>query len=245
MTRIIAASDAEAFATKLLPPVSRGLLAMHLLNESLEKVARNYALGQPNGVVVGGPAIGADHLGVTGLSAFIQTQIEEPLEGTYFVVARATSTMAADATKPMLFGTFQSPAAAGGGNTFGVSMVLTSQEQVAAYAGRGTSVSNDTSAAPTLAVPNTRDWALYAMQTPDAGGSRLVNLTHNTESTFITPLPRFRSNGKFRIGSGYMTFGGSADMALWSAYDRILTDEELSIQANWIRDYLRGRYITV
>lgn len=245
MTRIIAAAAAEAYSTKLLPPVSAGLRALHLLNGSVEKAARNYALGHPDGRVVGAPVVGAGFVNLTGLVNYIQTQLEEALEGTYFVAARATSAMEAGASRPMLFGTYLSEAAAGGGATFGVSLTLQSSTSVNANAGRGTSTGDDSAANTSITSPATTAWALYCLTVANAGATTLRDLTNNLQSQVSPGTPRFRSRGLMRIGSGYSTFGGSADQAIYAEYSRVLSADEIATQAAWIRAYLASQGVTV
>lgn len=245
MVRIISAGNASAIARKLLPPVSAGLLGIAWPGVSAARTALNFALGAADGVVVGEPTYEDGYAGFVGLADFVQTEVVEPTEATFFAVCRSTSAMAADATRPMFFGTFESAAAAGGGNTFGVSMVAPSATVMRFYASRGTSTSNDTSVPLNLTVADTTDWGLYSAIIPTAGNTSITSHTDNVTATSGTVLARFPSVGKFRLGSGFDDWGGSCDLALWVAYNRVLTATERATMATWCRAKALERGITV
>lgn len=246
MARIIASQSAEGFATKFLPPVSEGLLAWHFLNGSLEKAARNYAIGKPDASIVGAPTIGAGSVGFKGLANFLQTSIEEVTTGTYYMIGKTTDTRADNAHNPMYFGTFQSPAASGGGNTFGVSMAWSSPSVISGFASRGTSTADDTSAAAQLTNLNPNTWALYCLRTPGVGqGNVLTNLTTGAEAVGPAGADRLRSTGRFRIGSGYQTYEGLCDMAHWSAFAGYHTTEQMAAVYKTLKPYAAKWGITV
>ena len=238
MTLIAGLPNAEATSRKMLLPVSQGLKAIHLLNGSVEKAARNFALGGPDGAVIGNPVVGAGFVTFQGLASYIQTQIEETTEATIFCAARSLDTFADDAHRPMLYGTFQSPAAAGGGNTFGISAAMLSSVQINGYAARGTSTSDDTSTPAAISAGNTASWALYSQAVPNISPTVLRDHTNNLIDVDESSVARFRSTGKFRIGSGFTQFGGSCQLALWVYYDRVLSTTERDDTVAKLRQYL-------
>lgn len=245
MARIITDVSAEAVAKKFLPPVSTALLSWHFLNGSLEKAARNYALNRPDASVVGTPVASANYVSFKSLSNFLQTQHEETTSGTFFLVARTTDTLADVAHRPMFFGTFTSPAAAGGGSTFGVSMAATAAASIAANAARGTSVSDDGSYPATLTTETPSNWSLYSMTVSNVEGTKLTNETTGATVTSGAGVNRFRSTGKHRIGSGFGTYEGTSDIALWAAYGGILNAGGIADTVAMIRAYMAPRSIAV
>lgn len=240
MASIIGSLDAEAVSDKLLPPISRGLEAIFLTNGSLAKARKNFALGKPNGQIVGTPTVGAGYLRMTGNSHFVQTQVQETDYGTYFSIARAISDMSSLSQRPMVFSTFQSQAATESGLTIGVSLLLNGETNPVGYAGRGTSTGDDTSASVQLTNSDTTAWTLHSL-TIEAGRTVLRDHTRTLEAARISELPRFRSNGLYRIGSAYLDYNGVCDISLWQAHSVVLNDTERNTTVEFLRK-LSARY---
>lgn len=248
MTQIRDQSDSEDTATEYLAPVTRGLEGLHFINKTAAKAAKNYARGKNNGVFVGAPLIAdAQSLRLKGLSAYIQTDVVEAAVMTIFSVVKTADTLAADANRPMFYGTFQSPAAADPtGNTFGVSLYGTSATLYTAGAGRGTTNANDTSGGKTIAVTPTT-WALMVQEIGVGANAETRTTNQTTGVTGITTLalPRYPSAGRFRIGSGYEQFSGHGDVALWQAHSVLLDASEIATVVADIRAHMARRAITV
>ncbi|MGU3496339.1 hypothetical protein ACLBXM_20045 [Xanthobacteraceae bacterium A53D] len=247
-TRIIAKdADAEDTAAEYLASVRRGLEAIHLLNKSAAKAAKNYAPGKPNGVFVGSPlAAGGADMQLQSLSAYVQTQVVEAERMTIFGVVRSTDTFAGTSTRPMYWGTFQSPAAAGGGDTYGVGCYSNASNQHTGTGGKGTSHSDHTSGPASIA-GTVGNWALLCHEVGVGTGreTRITNMTTGASAITSNGLPRFLSTGRLRIGSGYTSFAGQSNMALWWAHSVLLTTDEIAAVAVEIRALMARRGITV
>jgi hypothetical protein len=255
MPRIIATGSLEASSRKFLMPVMEGLEGLFFLWGSPERCAINYAPGKPDGIVVGEPGIAENYASFQGQSKFVQTQVEETDEATIFTVGRIPGTPGTSAgTSSMLYGTYTSPAAAGGATTFGVSLTnFSDTDGVTALATRGNTVADDTSDG--IGIAAGIDWSqfdlfvhsFYAEGGNAANkGSRIRTIkTGQSAGPSSSPLPRFRSNGKLRIGSGYVNYAGLSDIALWAYYSRVLSANEQSKVIEKIQTLMSARGISI
>lgn len=231
-TRIVAKDvDAEDTATEYLAPVRRGLEALHLTNKSPAKALKNYAPGKSNGTFIGTPPIiSDDYLQFDALSAYIQTGVVETEQMTIFGVVRSSDTLATSGTRPMYWGTYMSlPQSGGSVTTYGIAAFSSAANTISAVAGRGTSTYDDVSGAINVAA-DLSGWTLVCQETGVGVGKETRITNYTTGATAITALatPRLVSAGKLRIGSGYSTYAGLGDIALWQCHNVLLTSEEIA-----------------
>lgn len=241
--------DAEAYATEYAAPVRRGLESWHFLNTSATKAARNYAPGKQSGSIIGTPVEFASHIQFKGLENFIQTNTSETANQTFFSVVKSTDSLVDDATRPMYFGTFKSQLPNGNpaDTTFGCALYAATSTGITATAGRGNTTLDDTAAGVTLSGQNPASWSLVVSTAhSNLSPATVKNVTSGVTTVGTTPtLPRLVSDGKYRIGSGFLQFGGTCDMAFWGAYSVVLTASEIDAVVADIRAYMLRRGITV
>ena len=241
--------DAEAFAREYAAPVRRNLEAWHFLNTSAAKASRNYAPGKPSGFVVGAPVESAGFMTFKGLANYIQTATPETAEQTFFSVVRSADTFASDANRPMFYGTFKQPLPGGTDTdtTFGCALYATTATGITATAGRGNTTADDTAAGVSLAGQTLASWSLivqtvYADLTPTTTKNETDGATGTASAS---ALPRLVSAGKYRIGSGFLQFGGLTDMAFFAAYSAVLTASEKAAVVADIRAQMLRRGVVV
>lgn len=246
-TQIVAKGvSGESFALKYAAPVRRGLEAWHFLNTDLVKAARNYAPGKPNAKVIGEPIIQPNFMQFKSLSNFLQTQVMESAAMTIFAVVRCFDTMADDAHKAMFLGTFRNDAAAGGGETFGVSMYTNNPTSLIGAASKGNTVDNDTASGAGLSNHDFSKFALVVQEvSAGTAPTRITNATTGVTVIGNSTLPRFPSVGLMRIGSGYHQFAGTGEIAFAALYSESLTATEIAAVVADIRRYMETRGIVV
>lgn len=217
----------------ILLPASRGIEAIHLLSGSAARGAVNRARLKPNAAVVGQCYEAPDRLGFQARANYLQTRTPEHAQMTFYSVVRSLDTMVDAGTQPMYYGNFTSPAAIGTGDTYGVGLFSTGAASYRAEAGRGTSVDDDINAEAALAADTVRSFSLL-VHTVGATSSTLYNATTGNSAASSTG-PRFRATGLLRIGSGYQTFSGACEMALWIAASVAHTTDERDRNLEFIR----------
>ncbi len=247
-TRLIAKDiDAEDTAVEYMAPVRRGLEAIHFMNKSGAKAAKNYAPGKPNGVFVGSPLItDPQYIRAKGNEAYVQTQVIETRAMTIFSVIRTLDALTGNATQPMFYGTFSSPPADGsGGLTFGVGLYR--QTNLTAVASRGTNTTNHQSGAVSLASPAAATWHLIVQEVGvgTAEETRVTSKTNGASSTSNNNLPRYPSRGTFRIGSGYSNYAGHLEIAFCQIHNVLLATSEIDAITADIRAHMARRGIVV
>lgn len=244
MARIIAASSAEAFAVKYLPPVLDGLEAWHFLNTSMEKAARNYAPGKPNALVVGSPSVQPNFVRFKSLANYLQTDLPEQAFETTIIVARSLDSLANDATRPMFCGTFRSLAVSSSTRlSFGTSLYVAGPGNVTGAAARANG-DNFTSGGASITNAAVSDWSMYVL-TVGASQTVVRDVTRGSSVTSTSTQARDVSAGTHRIGSGYLQYAGEADMAYYGRYSRLLSALEIDATIANVRRYLSGRGISV
>jgi hypothetical protein len=244
--RVIAKGvDAEQYATEYAAPIRRGLEAIFFLNTSLEKSARNYVAGKPQGSIVGSPVANPNYLATKGRVNYVQTQLAETADMTIFVLARTSADGSVIAERPMLFGNYQT-LNADGGAAFGVCMYLTSPTRFNAGAGFGAdAAANELRLAGLTKADIANKWNLYGMVVSSAGLTLRDFTTNQTSTAPGVALPRRLASGKIRIGSGVTAFDGSADMAVFQAHSVALTETEIQTTVADLRAYAARRGIVV
>ncbi|WP_108500537.1 hypothetical protein [Paracoccus indicus] len=195
-----------------------------------EKIGlRNWA-GGADAVPVGSPAWGGN-FATLSQDGYLQTDIDETLAMSLFVVTRETS------SDPVGFiGTY------GGGTTRGISLYAgsgaTSMTASIGRVGGGGSVG---------VTSNTTSWGVYSLQVPSTGAATLKNhTTGNANNSAGTEDRVANGAGLIRLGRLYDSgFIGQSDMALALIYDRALSDAEAGVVAAFSRDYAVGRGIAL
>lgn len=242
---IVTDVDAEATASFYAVPVWDGLLGWFFISDTRDKARRNLRGDRNSAVVVGAPTFDSESGSFQGNEDFLQTDIEETEAMTIFAVIRSDDTRVDVDHMPMFYGTYQSPAAIGGGNTFGVALHV-SQTALRSIGARGTSTADDTFGLAQIGGTDVTDWQLIRHEVEAGTGvNRLYNRTTNQSANSGTAAPRLRSTGKFRIGSGYSEYGGSCRVRALALFDRVLSAEESAAVEADIRRELARRGITV
>jgi hypothetical protein len=245
MTLIRLPSPARPGSRKYINPVQSGL-QFSFLGDS-DDPARNWALDQPDGVVIGTPTRGPDDISwrFKGLANFVQTQVTETANMTFILVARTFDTLAANATRPQFFGNFTSPPQLQDTTTttFGSRFWISVSGAVRFGAGRGTTVDNDVQADIGVTVANHQAYQLFTCETSPV--NKLTSATTSNTATSAVTDPRFPARAALRLGSGYLTQEGECDILLWRAWSRALTAEELAAETADARAYLGGLGVTV
>lgn len=239
--------DAENFATEYAAPVRRGLEAIHFLNTSIQKSARNYAPGKPSGGVVGNPVAYSDRLACKGLTDYIQSSCPEFDSMTFFCIGRSSEDNSSDAKRPGFFGNYSmSGIGVDGGAADGTVMYFRTAGNMAAAAGYGNTAADKTFPLATLSALDAAKWSLYVVQV-SAAGITFRDVTNNRSSTQSGTggLPRRRSLTKFQVGSNPSRFGGTCDVAVWQAHSVALTEEEITTTIADLRAYALRKGIVV
>lgn len=236
--------DAESVATEYAAPVRRGLEAVHFLNTSLTKAARNFAPGKGQSKVVGAPVPQTAYLTCKGMVNFIESAMSETESMTMFVIARTAVDGSVVADRPMFLGNYQGQAG-DSGPAYGVSIYLSALNRITATAGYGSDAGTNTNVLAGVTKPAVANvWGLYMIQvTPTAVVMRdfTVGLTQTTSAS----LPRRLSTGKIRIGSGQTNLSGNCDVAVFQGHSVALNESEIQATAADLRAYAARRGLTV
>lgn len=247
-TKIVAKDViAEGFSIEYSAAVSRGLEAIHFLNTSPQKAARNYAPGKPSGGVVGNPVAYSDRLACKGLTDYIQTALSESDSMTFFCIARSSEDNSSDAKRPGFFGNYStSGLGVDGAAADGTVMYFRTVGNMAAAAGYGNTAADKTFPLATLSAADAAKWSLYVVQISTAGIT-FRDITNNRSSTQngTGGLPRRRSLTKFQLGSNPSRFGGTCDVAVWQAHSVSLTEDEIATTIADLRGYALRKGIVV
>lgn len=229
----------EAASNSFVPPVTRGLISWHFLNDTLTKSRKNYAIAGLTATQAGTPTISPIALAIKSLSNFHTTEQLETTEMSFFVVCRSLDTLDGATTRPMMFGNYLSlPANGEAVASFGIGMYFNSATQVEFFACRGTSTANHNrrNVNITRTTPQQNAWSLIFCRVT-ATKNEMYDLTNSISISTTFADARFPAIGKLLIGSGYGGFSGSGDIALYAAHNVALTDAERDLQAARIRRY--------
>jgi len=238
-------SNAKATGRKYWNPVQRGLEYSFL--GDLEDVGFNYAPGKPSASVVGTPVRGADSFSwrFKGLEDYLQTEMTDTAAQTFICVARTFDTLADNDTKPTFFGTsFGLPSLQETSSvTFGSRMYITTAGAMRWGAGRGTSVSDDVQATPSI-LNDADAYEIYVMQTGTQ--NKITSATSGLTDTDAETAARFPTQNMFRIGSGFeSSTTGENDIAVLRGWGVDLTTDEIAAEVADVRAYMAGLGITV
>lgn len=237
--------NAEAFSRKYANPVRNGLEVSGFFNDSLAKVANNFAPGKPNFILRGTPTLnGSVSARFTGLSNYLQTHWKESVAATFMCVCSTPETV----TLPAFFGTstglpaLQDTAT----TTFGYQMRITTFGAMRLNVGYGTSISDDVQSSIAATVSNHATMALFVCEVPGDGGlSKITDITTGATATDGAQAARFPTVNRLRIGSSFVTNTGRTDQMLFRGWSRALTPTEIEDEIADIQAYCLGRGVTV
>jgi len=236
--------DAEQYATEYAAPVRRGLEGIFFLNTTLAKAARNYASGKPQGSIVGAPVPSSLALAVKSRVNFVQTQISEVAEMTFFIVCRTAADGSVTADRPMFFSNYQG-VNLDGGPSFGLAFYLTSPTRLSGGASYGSDAATNELKLAGITKPSVANsWALFSLSVGPTGVT-LRDHTVGNSATISASTPRRTATAKIRIGSGVSAFDGAADVAVFQAHSVALTDTEITSTVLDIRAYMARRGLIV
>ncbi|AJQ47965.1 MULTISPECIES: hypothetical protein [Pseudomonas] len=238
--------DAEQFASEYSAPVRRGLEAIHFLNTTPAKAAKNYAPGKDKeqGKIVGAPVASSGFLSCKGTVDCIETAVAETENMTIFVAARTAVDGSVAADRPMFFGNYQG-FNIDGGVAWGVSLYLSGLNRITGTAGFGVDAADNTNIVSGVTRTVASKWGLYMLQV-SAAGTTIRDFTTGLSQT-IAPAgrPRRLALGKVRIGSGQTGLLGACDVAIFQAHNVVLTEAEIQATVADHRAYLARRGIVV
>lgn len=240
--------DAEKYAFEYAAPVRRGLEGVFFLNDSLEKCARNYAPGKNDGVIVGTPTVNSQFMSGKSATSYIQTDIQETEEMSFFVIARAMAIPAGNpvpaADQPILLGNYMS------GAWSGVVQWFSTQTSFSTNGGYGNDDASNINLGAGVTPNDVSHWGLYGGRVRQVAvdTKNFTNgLVMNRLSAPYGPRRLSGSVGRpLRVGSGYQTTQtGLWDMAAAFIYSVGLSDEEQATMVADIRAYAARRGLAV
>lgn len=191
---------------------------------------RNWA-GGADAVPIGSPAWGGS-FATLSQDGYLQTDIDETLAMSLFVVARETTTQGVG-----YIGNYQ------GGSNIGVTLYTSANASVIqANAGRSGGASGSVGI-----TSDTAAWGAYGLTVPASGAMTLHNFTTGGKAaSSATGAREVNGVGKLRIGRLLSpSHVGPVNMALALVYDRALSDAEAGVVAAFSRDYAVGRGIAL
>lgn len=248
MPTVYCNTTAESANAVYNPPVYSGLVAWQFFNDSLTKAKHNFAMGKTDHNPVGTITVNSTSANFKGSANYLQTDIPESVEFTYFFVGRTTDTNADSSHNPCFIGTFQSvPAdpAIGSSLIFSMSIYSSLAGRLTAAACRGTSIANQGSNPVSLTGLTLSNWGLYCMRVSNTKTELFAVTAGLSGATADTVQPRLLSAGKLRIGSAYSGFGGQCDIAAMALYNRYLSTDEMTLVNARLRAYMAGRGVVV
>lgn len=234
--------DAEQYATEYAAPVRRGLEAVFFLNTNMEKCARNYAPGKPQGRVIGAPVVSNGYASLKGGVNYIETSVLESVEATFFVIARQV----ADASNPTGIAMFCGNYATG--PTSGISMYCPEVmgTRLAGTAGYGNDDATNINRVASVTPVNLANFGLYSV-TVKQGSITTRSHTANLTTTQLETTPRRPAASRvMRIGVGHaLTHSGLSDVVLYQYNSVEMTDDERNRTVTDLRAYAARRGIIV
>lgn len=237
--------DAEQFASEYSAPVRRGLEAIHFMNTTVAKAAKNYAPGKDQGLIIGAPEPASGYLSCKGTVNCIETSVSESENMTLFVVARTAADGSIAADRPMFLGNYQGTNA-DGGPAWGVSLYLSALNRVTGTGGFGVDAADNTNVLAGVTKPAVANkWGLYMVQVSAAGITTRDFTSGLVQSTSPSGRPRRFSSGKVRVGSGQTNLLGACDVAVFQAHSVVLNETEILATAADLRAYVSRRGIVV
>ena len=258
-TRITAKGvDAEAYATEMGVPVRTGILGIFLTNTSIEKIQWNYAPGSAGkGSVFGNPVVTTQYTATDGMAGgdpkYIETNIPETEEFTYFVVGKIDSSapgwppVPGDAQPQENRSMFVSDYSGASGN-YGVGVYVSRGNAVALALGLKDTTNNYTQQSQHLLVDFSKP--LIVSVKYDATERLLTMKNHLTGAVIKAATPDGfsrigASTGRtMRIGASVsVAYGGKAQIAAAQLHGVALSDTETDKNAAFLRAYAERKGI--
>ena len=226
---------------KIVPPVTRGLEAIHFLSGSAERAAANYAAGKPNATSVGAPAITANFATLKALTNYIQTEVADAPTQTIFRVVRTSDTMVDVDHCPVFDSTYSSGSNLGtmfygnvGGN-INQTAACFADASLTTISTRAVSLSNGTEIFP----------ATFSLIVTSVGATQTVVRNETlgiTDQSVVNTFGRRPSTRPFRLGSAYVEgnthYKGTCDVAFWQHHSVLLTPSEIALTVARIREIM-------
>lgn len=247
-------ADFEANAVSYIPPVADGLLYWGFLNDSVEKVGRNYAPGGSPVTVVGVPTV-TNSGAVLDSTHHIQTQVQQTPSLTVIAVGNPV----VDGAEQGMFVSNYTSARAGGvaGTSFGVSLYCSGDDANAGKFEVRANVSSFTGvagAASTLrqALLSNLDITKPAFLALTFDGAEKVVRAYNLVTGVSAQAAAFAETidvgiAPFKIGGSPLgSYPNKAKNLHFAAiYNRKLSEAELTLIYTRIKAYLASRGVTV
>ena len=230
--------DYEASAKKISPPVSRGLVAWHLLNTSLPKARNNYAWDGADSGSSGSPIVSANHIQLTNANRF-DLPIYDSAELTICSVWDEVGTTGVTAN---IAGRQQSGSlpnsliyTASGSN--GLRNVSFNSSHMVAGAVNATAV-NMTGV--DMSVPR-----FIAAVASNSAKNKLYDMTANRTVQYTAAHDErvVDQAGNFQLGGG--AFTGLSRQYFCAIFQAALTEEEIREVYMWAKRYFAGRGVTI
>lgn len=236
MTRIkrFPTADVRATARKKIPAFSSDALEYYMLaRDSLEAASSNLALGKDHGALVGSVTSHTGYISCDGLVSYLQTELVEPDEFTFVILARSPDTFAASANRPGFMGTFNGPSSLGSATSLGAFLIANSATALTGGATQwdgstSGSVSSNNSAISSGSGIDLTKWNLMSLR---QSATQRILADHSTAFApvvYANANPRYPTTNKVRIGSVFTTYGGLVDVAAAVIFSRSLSDAELA-----------------
>ena len=236
--------DAETDSAKLYLPVTDGLQYIMLGTDSVKKATHNFAPRKRDGQGIGAVSIVDNVAKFVSQSAYLQTDVAETADFTAIFVVKTDDTLAASATRAVVFGTFESlPKNGETTKTYGSIVYFNSATQISLIAGRGTTVANTLNGNVVLTT-NPKQYQLYVARV-DATTNMIKNITAATINTKNDATVRMTTIANYRIGSSYAAFNGHCQLPFVALYNRALTDVEVDSVAKTVRRIMLKKGITI
>lgn len=244
----------EANAVAYIPPVADGLLYWGFLNDSIEKVGRNFAPNGAQASVVGTPPVDSKRAVLSGTNN-IQTGTVQTPDFTMIVVANPTVD---GAEQGMFISNYTSPRASGvAGTSFGVSLYTGGDDVLAGTFGPRLNVSSYSGVANSSsnlhnAILPPADITVPAFLVGTFSSTEKVvmlrNLTNGTSaqaSAFTESVDIGAS--AYKIGAAPLNTYINKDKNFYFAaiYNRKLAESEIQLIYTRIKSYLGGRGVVI
>lgn len=231
--KIISRESLAPWNTKVIPPVTRGLVGWWNFDTDVSRFPFNRAIDGVSAAMVGTPLLGVGFGTFTSMSNYLQTEISETDEMTIISLCRSNSVIpggassGGDATTPAFVTNYIGPVVTSGytGNALGVGLFATSPSVLSGFACR-----DNGSGVATLAGAGLNDtvanWGFRGVRITSSL-TTTFNRTVGTQNNSTVTNRRIRNSQKLRIGSTTTAFAGKADISAVAIFNVALTDEEI------------------
>lgn len=230
-------ANSVSFALK----VERGLLGLFFLWDDLNRAVINHA-GGPDLVVRGTPVMQSHYAECKGLQAYFESLIFERPEMT--AIAACWNPDANAAGVPMYLGNFQGAGVPPRGalSSAGFGLYSSANTLIRGLSGRiapGPPEAADST--PTTLSEPANALNFYSFRVLNTGGTSLKSWatgTRVTNASLSHLYPRLPNILPLRIGSGYTSFAGLANVSIVALFGGPLTDDEERQVVEQLRDVL-------